>query len=216
MTSNPRTRPTRPWRRSLLRALGTERNELARPEDRGRSRAWLLTAVATGLALLLGGTAAWSDFDSAEHRAAAAASRLHHLEAVLLTPARPTTDDTTTLAAKYRATATWTYPVEQSHTGTVEINHRANANSTIGLWVGDTGQLATAPPSTADLVSDAVSLGLSLLGCLLVLIAGGLGLRLSSLNRRTGAAWQHAWAETEPLWSGRATQRPGTGDPRLG
>ncbi|MEU9126864.1 hypothetical protein AB0D08_01895 [Kitasatospora sp. NPDC048540] len=216
MTGTPLTRPTRPWRRSLRRALGTERNTLARPEDRARSHTWLLAAVATGLAVLLGGTAAWSAFGSAQHRAAAAASRLHHIEAVLLTPTRSTAGNAGSAAASYRATATWTYPGEQAHTGTVEIEHRADANSTVGVWVGDTGRLATAPAGTADLVSDGLSLGLSVLGLLLVLIVCGLGLRLRSLNRRSDAAWQRAWAETEPVWSGRATHRPGTGDPRLG
>ncbi|MFJ1706644.1 hypothetical protein [Kitasatospora sp. NPDC088346] len=216
MTGTPLSRPTNPWHRSLRRALGAENNELARPEDRARSRTWLLAAVATGLAVLLGGMAAWNDFASAQPRAAAAASRLHHLEAVLLTRAGSAAGNADAAATRYQATATWTYPAGQSHTGIVELNHRADANSTVGVWVGDTGRLATAPPSTADLVSDAVCLGLFVLGLLLVLIACGLSLRLSSLDRRSDAAWQRAWAETEPVWTGRTTHRPGSGGPRLG
>lgn len=214
MTRTPRTRPIRPWRRGLRRALGAERNELARPEDRARSRAGLLAAVATGLALLLGATAAWTDFDSGEHRVAAAATRLHHLDAVLLTSTSTTTDRTDTAAPRYQATAAWTYPAGQQQTGTVGVSRQARAGTTVGVWVADTGRLTTAPASTADLVSDAVIVGLLALGLLFVLIAGGLGLRLRSLDHRADTAWQCAWAEMEPVWTGRASRRHGTDGPR--
>ncbi|MFI6847775.1 hypothetical protein OG535_29540 [Kitasatospora sp. NBC_00085] len=214
MTRTPHTRPIRPWRRSLRRALGAERNELARPEDRARSRAGLLASVATALALMLGATAAWTDFDSAEHRAAAAATRLHHLDALLLTSTSTTTDRTDTAAPRYQATATWTYPAGQQQTGTVGVRRQAQAGTAVGVWVADTGRLTTAPASTADLVSDAVIVGLLAVGLLFVLIAGGLGLRLRSLDHRADGAWQRAWAELEPVWTGRASRRPGTDGPR--
>ncbi|MFI9162230.1 Rv1733c family protein [Kitasatospora aureofaciens] len=214
MTRTPSTRPIRPWRRSLRRALGAERNELARPEDRARSRAGLLATVATGLALVLGATAAWTDFDTAEHRVAAASSRLHHVDALLLSATTATADRTATAAARYQATATWAYPAGQRRTGTVDLSHQARAGSTVGVWADDTGRLTTAPPSTADLVSDAVSTGLLAVALLFVLTAGGVGLRLRSLDRRTDTAWQRAWEELEPAWTGRAARRPGTDGPR--
>ncbi|MFD9126615.1 hypothetical protein [Kitasatospora sp. NPDC059571] len=214
MTSTPRTRLTHPWRSSLRRALGTECNELARPEDRARSRAELLAALAAGLAFLLGTTAAWTDFNAAEHRTTAAASRLHRLDAVLLTPARPTTDGTD--PARYRATAAWTFPAGQGQTGTVGVARRAPAGATTRIWVGDTGRPAATPPATADLVAGAACVGLLVLGFLSVLIAVGLELRVNTLDRRTATAWQRRWAEVEPVWSGRAARRPNTGDPRHG
>ncbi|MFE0459037.1 hypothetical protein ACFW1A_07200 [Kitasatospora sp. NPDC058965] len=214
MTRTPRTRPIRPWHRSLRRALGGERNELARPVDRARSRARLVAAVAGTMALVLGATAGWTSFDSREHRAAAAAARLHHLDAVLLTSTSTTTDRTGTEAPQYRATATWTYPAGQQQTGTVGIGRQAGAGSTVSIWVADTGRPATAPASIADLASDAVVVGLLAAGILFALIACGLGLRLRSLDRRADTAWQRAWAELEPVWTGRASQRPGTEGPR--
>ncbi|TQF02814.1 hypothetical protein E6W39_11790 [Kitasatospora acidiphila] len=214
MTRTPRPRPIRPWRRGLRRALGAERNELARPEDRARSRAGLLAAVATALALVLGAGAAWTDFDSAEYRVAAAATRLHHLDAVLLTSTGTTTNRTDTAASRYQATATWTYPAGQQQTGTVGVSRQAGAGSTVGVWVADSGSLSAAPASTADLVSDAVIVGLLAVGVLFVLIASGLGLRLRSLDQRADAAWQRAWSELEPVWTGRASRRRGTDGPR--
>ncbi|MFJ9843431.1 hypothetical protein ACIRYZ_23795 [Kitasatospora sp. NPDC101155] len=213
MTSVPHSRPIRPWRRGLRRALGTERNELARPEDRARSRAGLLAAVATGLALVLGATVAWSDFDSAEHRVAAASSRLHHLDALLLTATSTTADRTTAMTAQYRAAATWTYPAGQQRTGTVDLSHRARAGATVEVWADDTGRPTAAPPSTADLVFNAVIVGVLAVGLLFVLIASGLGLRLRSLDHRADIAWQRAWAELEPVWTGRAARHPGTDGP---
>ncbi|MCX4755758.1 Rv1733c family protein [Kitasatospora purpeofusca] len=213
-TPQPRPRPVRPWRQRLRRALDAETNELARPEDRARSRAGLLAAFATTLALVLGATAAWTDFDSAEHRAAAKATRLHHLDALLLTSTSTTTDRIDTATSRYHATATWTYPAGQQQSGTVGLGRQAQAGSTVGVWVADTGRLTAAPAGTADLVSDAVVVGVLATGLLLVLIAGGLGLRLRSLDHRADTAWQRSWAELEPVWTGRASRRHGTDGPR--
>jgi hypothetical protein len=145
---------------------------------------------------------------------AAASSRLHHLDAVLLTATSTTADRTTALAGQYQAAAGWTYPAGQPRTGTVDLGSQARAGSTVGVWADDNGRLIAAPPSTADLVSDAVSVGLLAVGLLLTLIASGLGLRLRSLDRRTDSAWQRAWAELEPVWTGRTARRPGTDGPR--
>ncbi|MGW3043994.1 Rv1733c family protein [Kitasatospora sp. NPDC001159] len=216
MPSTRRTRPALPWRRHLRRALGTERNELARSVDRARSRSLVLAALAVTLAALLGAASAWAHLGSAERRAAAAAPHLHRLDAVLLTPARPAAGIFGATADRYQATAAWTYPAGQHNTGTVGLTRPARTGSTTDIWVGDTGQPATAPPSTANLVSDAVCVGLFVLGCLLVLTTCGLGLRMTSLDRQADAAWQHAWAELEPVWTGRAFRKPSNDDSRRG
>ncbi|GAA2783813.1 hypothetical protein GCM10010441_05910 [Kitasatospora paracochleata] len=80
----------------------------------------------------------------------------------------------------------------------------------------DSGQRADAPPSTADLVSDAVCFGLLVFGGLAVLTTCGLGHRLTVLDHRAEAAWQRYWAELEPVWTGRTSRRPGNGDARRG
>ncbi|MEW1908128.1 hypothetical protein AB0442_06660 [Kitasatospora sp. NPDC085895] len=210
------TRVTRPWQRHLRRALGTEHNALARAADRSRSRSLVLAVLAVVVAALLGAVAARADLGSAERRAEAAAPRLHRIDAVLLTPARNSGGTADAVAGRYRAAAAWTYPAGQHNTGTVQLDRPTQTGATTTVWVGDSGQLAPAPPSTADLVSDAVSLGLFVFGCLSLLTACVLGLRLTGLNRRADAAWQHSWAELEPVWSGRAAREPGNGEARRG
>ncbi|MEV8093301.1 hypothetical protein [Kitasatospora sp. NPDC085879] len=216
MARTRRTRVTRPWQRHLRRALGAEHNALARAADRSRSRSLVLAVLAIVLAALLGAAAALADLGSAERRAAAAAPHLHRVEAVLLTPPLDAGGTADTVAGRYRATAAWTYPSGQHNTGTVQLSRPAPTGATTAVWVGDSGQLAPAPPSTAALVSDAVCRGLFVCGCLIVLTACILALRLTGLDRRADAAWQHAWAELEPVWSGRSARKPGNGDVRRG
>ncbi|MCU7826446.1 hypothetical protein [Kitasatospora sp. DSM 101779] len=210
------TRGTRPRQRHLRRALGIEHNVLARPSDRCRSRSLVLAALAVVVAALLGAAAARTDLGSAQRRSAAAAPHLHRVDAVLLTPTRNSGGTADAVAGRYRAAATWTYPSGQQNTGTVQLARPTPTGATTTVWVGDSGQLAPAPPSTADLVSDAVFRGLLVFGCLSVLTACALGLRLTRLNRRADAAWQRAWAELEPVWSGRAARKPGSGEARRG
>ncbi|GAA2744121.1 Rv1733c family protein [Kitasatospora cinereorecta] len=202
--------------RHLCRALGLEHNDLARAVDRARSRALVLAALAVGLAALLGAGIAWAELASTARRAAQSAPHLHRVDAVLLGPARAATGAADPQAGRYRADAEWTDPSGQRHTGEVGLDRSAPSGSTTGIWVGDAGRPAAAPPSTADLVSDAVSLGLS--GCvgMLTLVGCGLGLRLTRLNHRTDAAWQRSWSAVEPVWTGRAAREPGNGDPRRG
>ncbi|MEV6205764.1 hypothetical protein [Kitasatospora sp. NPDC051914] len=214
MAGTRRTRIPRPWRRHLCRAFGAEHNDLARAVDRARSRSLVLAALAVGLAAVLGAAFARADLGAAERRAEAAASHLHRVDAVLLTAARSTAGTPDAQTDRYRATAAWTYPSGQPNSGAVGLTRWARAGSTTAVWVDDTGRLATAPPSTAELLPGAVSSGLLVLGGLLTPVACGLGLRLAGLNRRADAAWQRSWAEFEPVWTGRAARKPRNGDVR--
>lgn len=216
MSSTPRrtrtARPTRSWCRHLLRALGEETNALSRPLDRARSRALLLAALGIALAALLGTGTALADLSSVHHRAAVTAAHLHRLQAVVLTPARQTAPAIGGGMPDYQAEAAWTYPPGQRRTGTVDLSWKAAPGSTTGIWVSDTGHLTDPPPSPTDVLADAIFLGLFTLGGLSVLIAAGLGARLRSLDRRAERAWQHSWAQLEPVWTGRAPRRPGSND----
>lgn len=214
MPSTRRTRSPRASGRHLRRAFGAERNELARPLDRARSRALLLAALAAGLAALLGAACAWADFASAQGRTAAAASHLHRTDAVLLAPAQATDADLGTVV-RFKATATWTYPGDRHHTGAVPVSWKASSGASVRIWVGDSGRLSAAPSSMTRLVAHAMYVGLLVLGCLSVLTASCLGLRLVRLNRRARTAWQRSWAEVEPVWTGRGSPKQGNNDFRL-
>jgi len=195
--------PIRPPRGHLHRALGREVNPLIRPLDRARSRALLLAVLGIALAALCGAGAAFADFAAGRRQATVTAAHLHRVEAVVLTAARKSANAAIAGRTSYQADAAWTYPGDQRDTGTVGVSWNAAPGSTTGIWVGDGGRLAAAPPSTADLAGDAACLGVFTLGGLCVLIASGLGVRLNSLDRNADRQWQDSWARLEPVWSGR-------------
>ncbi|BFV60613.1 hypothetical protein KCMC57_up57170 [Kitasatospora sp. CMC57] len=206
--------PIRPWHRHLRRAVGVERNPLSRPLDRARSRALLAAVLGVALSVLLGTGTALADLRLAQHHSTATLSRLHHVEAVLLGPVRGVSAPHSFAPPSYQAQAAWTYPSGQPHTATVSLPGRATAGSTTPVWVDDAGTLAVPPPTGADTTADAICIGLFTLGCLSVLVATGLGLRLRTLDRRADRSWQRSWERLEPLWTGRAARKPGTTDPR--
>ncbi|MEU8925389.1 DUF3592 domain-containing protein [Kitasatospora sp. NPDC048545] len=190
----------------LRRALGRERNPLGRALDRARSRAVVLTALGIALAALLVAGAAVSHVTAGQRQAAATAARLHRVEASVQGSVRKA--EATVVGGKtvYRADAAWTYPGDQRNTGSIDVPRTAGPGATVAIRVDRNGRPAAAPRSTADLVFDAVCLGLLLFGLLSVLASAGLCVRLSALDRRADRAWTRSWARLEPVWSGRASR----------
>ncbi|GAA1222223.1 hypothetical protein GCM10009665_10560 [Kitasatospora nipponensis] len=144
------------------------------------------------------------------------AARLHRVDAIVLTPARRATATAAVGRTGYQAKAAWTDPAGQQDTGTVDVTRHALPGSTVSIRVTDAGRLAAPPASAADLVGDAACFGLLTLGCLSVLVASGLGLRLHFLARTAARGWQDSWARTEPVWTGRSLRGPGTHGPQPG
>ncbi|MEV0537522.1 hypothetical protein [Kitasatospora sp. NPDC050463] len=200
----PPAATTRRWRRHVRRAVGVERNPLTRPLDRARSRALLAAALGIVLSALLGTGTALADLRLAQQHSTTALAHLHHIEAVLLGPVRQTSTSLSFAPPSYQAQAAWTYPSGQPHTATISVPGRAAAGSTTPIWVNDTGTLATTPSTGADTTGEAIFIGLFTLGCLSVLVATGLGLRLRTLDRRAAHAWQRSWERLKPLGTGRA------------
>ncbi|MER7767078.1 hypothetical protein [Kitasatospora sp. NPDC096140] len=196
--------PAAPPYGHLRRALGRERNPLSRALDRARSRAVVLTALGIALAALLGAGAAVTHFAAGQRQAAATAAGLHRVDALVQGSVRRAEATVVGGKAVYRADAAWTYPGTRSNTGSIDVPRTAGPGSTVGIWVDGTGRPATAPSSTADLVADALCLGLLLFGLLCVLASAVLCTRLSVLDRRADRAWALGWARSEPVWSGRA------------
>ncbi|MFD9065432.1 hypothetical protein ACFVZ3_28370 [Kitasatospora purpeofusca] len=188
----------------LRRALGRERNPLSRPLDRARSLALVLTALGVVLAALLGVGASAVRLTAEQQRTAVATAVLHHVEALVEGSVRKA--EATVLGGRtaYRADASWNYPSGRSNTGVIDVPRNTEPGATVGIWVDRDGHVASTPPSTADLVADAVCVGLVLFGLLGVLAAAGLCARLGALDRRADRAWTRAWARLEPVWSGRA------------
>ncbi len=201
-THRPERGPVPPYGR-LRRALGQERNPLGRALDRSRSRAVVLAALGVLLAGLVGAGASAVRLTAEQQRTAAATVLLRHVEALVEGSVQKA--GTTVLGGKtaYRAQAVWNSPTDGSNTGNIDVPRNTEPGTTVGIWVDLDGHPAAAPPSTADLVADAVCVGLVLFGLLSALTAAGLGARLSVLDRRADRAWTRSWARLEPVWSGR-------------
>ncbi|WP_406209247.1 hypothetical protein OH807_38395 [Kitasatospora sp. NBC_01560] len=189
----------------LRRAAGRERNPLSRALDRARSRAVVLTALGIVLAALLGAGAAVARLTTDQRQAAVTTARLHRVEAVVQGEAKRTDTAVVGGRAVYRADAVWTYPGDRRSTGSVDVPRTAGPGVAVGIWVDRSGRPAAAPPSSADLVADAVCLGLFLFGLLGLPACAGLCTRLGVLDRRADRAWTRSWARLEPVWSGRST-----------
>lgn len=193
-------------RSHLRRALGHDGNPLSRPADRHRSQAVLLALLGIALAALAGAGATAADYAMSRPRALAAASRLHRVDAVTLTPSRgaaPTVTGRTT----DEADAHWNWPGDENHTGSIAVPRRTAPGSTVSTWVDDRGRPVAAPPAAIDTAANAILVGLFAFCGLTVLVISGLTARLAVLDRRACDSWQSSWALYEPVWSGRT--KPG-------
>ncbi len=168
-----------------------------------------------GLSATLGAGAALTELGSAQHHAAEAAAHRHPVDAIALTAARPSAADVTGNGSTgYRVQASWTYPPGHSHTGTVAVAQGTQPGAATLVWVGDSGLIAATPHSEADLVGDAIVVGLLTLLGLSMVAGAAFGGRCRRLDQQAADAWQHVWEETEPVWSGRARAKPDKTDSR--
>jgi hypothetical protein len=128
-------------------------------------------------------------------------SSRHQVTAVLLQKATPTTsNDDYPLKLGATATARWTYPARQRHTGLIVVSENLQAGARVAIWVDQTGAV-TSPPMSASQV--AVTADLAGMGAVIVVVTvalcTGLGLR-RVLDRRRMAAWDAEWADAEERW----------------
>ncbi|MBD0691662.1 DUF3592 domain-containing protein [Streptomyces sp. CBMA123] len=215
MSSTPR--PARPAShprrtgRQLRRAFGARHEPLARPLDRSRARAWLLTVVGGLLAAALSAGGALLLFRATAPQADTDHARLHQVDAVVTAGADHGSSSGSRFSGGYGSRvdvrATWSYPGDTPHAGTVEAPRSAVAGTVVPVWVDPAGN-ATAPPvNRAALAVSAACTGAGALLTLSALLTLALRLRLQALDRRAEADWTAGWARLEPLWSGRAGHR---------
>ncbi|MET8630620.1 hypothetical protein ABZW30_44185 [Kitasatospora sp. NPDC004669] len=186
----------------LRRAFGRDGNPLGRPVDRHRSQAVLMAFLGIALAALVCAGATAADYAMSRPQALAAASRLHRVDAVTLSPPRGA-DPTVAGRTMYAADAYWSWPGDRNHTGSIAVPRRTSPGSTVSTWVDDRGRPVAAPPSATDTAVNALLIGLFAFCGLTVLVASGLTARLAVLDRRACDSWQSSWALYEPVWSGR-------------
>ncbi|MGK4579162.1 Rv1733c family protein [Kitasatospora sp. HPMI-4] len=187
-------------RRHLRRALGRDPSPLCRRVDRARSRLVVALLLACAGALALATAVGLLAAQHGQSTALRTARHRHQVAAVTVGPALP-------IGTASTAEATWTYPLSDRHRGLVVVPDDIPVGGTVAVWVDDLGLLAAPPRPSADIVADAVSLGLMTLAGV-SLSAGALyTVRRRGLDHRAGESWESDWERVEPLWSGRARGR---------
>lgn len=189
-------RRARPLRRLGRLLLG--RNELRRPADRIEG-----IVVAFLAAAFLAATVAAASFAGHLYRAERAmAARLRPTVAVLSQP-RPVTATPTAAA-----TARWRLPNGRQRSGTlttvtVPAIYHAPAETSVWAGLDRSGRPVSSPPSTGDLIADALATWISTTAGAALVLALCYSLCRIVLDRHRLARWESAWAATGPRWTSR-------------
>ncbi|MFJ7165162.1 hypothetical protein ACIQUV_06655 [Streptomyces globosus] len=191
------------------RTSGPAANPLRRGADRTRSLLHAAFTLACLIAVFCGAVAGWTAWTDGSRAAEEIARHRHVVTATAVGGTGYRAGGGLRGQPVTVAPATWKYPPDRTHRGTVAVPADTRSGDTVRVWVDDRGRPATAPPGTPDTALEAFGLGtLTLTGILLV--SGALvraGLRI--VDVRTSRAWESEWEGVEPVWSGRL--RPGRG-----
>ena len=189
-------RRARPLRRLGRLLLG--RNELRRPADRIEG-----IVVAFLAATFLAAAVAAASFAGHLYRAERAmAARLRPTVAVLSQPGPVTASPTSA------ATARWRLPNGRQRSGTlttvtVPAIYHAPAETSVLAGLDRSGRPVSSPPSTGDLIADALATGISSTAGAALVLALCYSLCRIVLDRHRLARWESAWAATGPRWTSR-------------
>ncbi|MFE9483741.1 hypothetical protein ACFYNM_34760 [Streptomyces spororaveus] len=194
------------------RRLEVEKNPLKRGADRTRARLRATFMLACLLAVICGavvGERAWTD---TRRTAAETARHRHSVTAV-------TVGETTYRAGSGPSTrpvpvapATWRDTSHRVHTETVPVPAATRNGETVRLWVDDQGNATTAPPGTAHIALNAISLGAGASAGIALAAGSMVYARLRIVDARSGQAWESEWESVEPRWSGRLRPEQGADD----
>ncbi|WP_330328843.1 Rv1733c family protein [Streptomyces sp. NBC_00536] len=191
---------------------GRRPNPLRRAADRTRTR-WLAAFRLFLLVAVVCGVAAGTAVRDAEARTAQAeALHRHRVSAMTTDQADRVLSGRFSNTRTAMAQASWEYPASHRHTARILVPDGTPAGGAVTLWVDDTGQVTPAPRPDAEVVSTAVAAGAAVSG-LLALSAGGLvWFKLRCVDADCLNAWDRAWEDIEPRWSGRLRSEPGAND----
>ena len=174
------------------------RNELRRPADRVEG-----IVVAFLSAALLAAAVAAASFAGHLYRSEhAATARMWPTVAVLSQPGPVAATPTAA------ATASWRLPNGRQRSGTltavtVPAIYGAPAGASVRVWLDRAGRPVPSPPSTSDLVADALAAWVSGTAGAALVLALCYSLCRIVLDRHRLAKWESAWAVTGPRWTSR-------------
>jgi hypothetical protein len=177
---------------------------LKRSSDRIQvlARVLLVLAVLTAVPVALAVATATASHTQA--LADAEAASRHEVTATLLEDAvAPPGSDAEHAAPTARAKATWSDATGLLRHAVVRAPLGARADSTIAIWVDDSGAVTTAPREDSEVIGQAVLASLFTFSGISAVAAFGYFSVRRLLERSRMRRWADGWAEVEPVWSGK-------------
>jgi hypothetical protein len=188
-----------------VRRLGFDRNPLRRRIDRIEAAIRLVTVILLLAGVPIATIAVARQTDHLALRLAHAQQATEHeVTAVLLQRASADgiPDPYTSVQTTY-VLARWQPPGRPAQSGQVLAPAGAPAGSTVTVWIGASGALASPPPDRQMIADDAcIAAVLTCLVASLILLESS-KLARRALDWRRLRAWDADWRATGPLWSGR-------------
>jgi hypothetical protein len=188
------------WLGRLLRRWLPDRNPLRRGSDRAETTILLLLLFAfVGSAPIAAHVAGSWTYATSAREAQAQEANLHQVRATLLQSAEPWNY----YQDGGEANARWKAPDGQVCTGQVFVPSGGTADSTIMIWVNQSGQIAGSPLQPSQVAARAdIACTLAIAGLAITLIVIGLAGHWV-LDRRRLAAWDADWLSNGPSWTSR-------------
>ncbi|MBO1417718.1 hypothetical protein [Streptomyces sp. FH025] len=187
-------------RQHVRRALGRDRNPLCRSLDRAYSRLMTGLALAVLATFVVAVVAALLVYRAETHTASQVARHRHAVTAVTTGPA--VSDGPRTGGTTGHAPARWTYPAGPG-SGSIPVQPGTLAGTAVRVGLDDAGLPAIGPKGPEQILSDTTLAGLVTVSVLGFGTEGVFALRRQVLEQRAEAAWERAWEQVEPGWSGR-------------
>jgi hypothetical protein len=193
----------RPTTGQAIRRFTLGSGPLKRTSDRLQYLARVLLAGILVTALAVALAVATASFTQGRAEVTRQAAERERVVAELLDDAVTHTAGTEGAPPTARATAVWTAPSGIERTGTIPAPARAEAGSTLPIWVDRDGDRTTRPLSTGDVAGRAVGIALlTYLGIAMVAVGAYLVFG-RQLERSRARRWADEWAAVEPVWTRR-------------
>ena len=200
------TAPTHGWLRRAVRGFTLGSGPLKRRSDRLQvvARVVVVLAVATAPALAVAAATA-TTADLASVATTQAADR-HPSRALVLHDAPVRTDqqdDSYPPVLTVATTAQWIAPDGAVHEGTVRVRPGTQAGTSVPVWVGSDGELATPPLPAQSIQGSAMAVGALVLVGVPVTVWTLYFFLCFALDAGRERAWEKGWAAVEPIWGTR-------------
>jgi hypothetical protein len=187
-------------RARLARHLAPDHNPLRRHTDRLETylMAGLLAAFLAGAPLIAIAAGSWAHTAGLSDRRAQRS--WHQVPAVLLQTA-PRQAAFRHWSPPARVRARWAPPGGKARAGEVWVPAGSRAGSTVQVWAGRSGPVASVPLTSDEITARVITAGmLALAGLAIVLLGVARAVRWL-LDRRRLAAWEAAWNSAGPQWT---------------